>query len=247
MEKAQKKSTQLLLKNYNRELLIVAASVLMSIIFTLINPSFLSWGNIKDIIDMTTIYGLMALGMSFAIISGGIDLSAGAAMALMGIILAKMIKAGVPLVLSLVITLFLGGIFGAINGFLISIMRIQPFIATLATQNIYRGAAFLLTDGYPITGIPDDFRTVIYGEVAAGIRISSILFLIASVVCSIVLKRTRFGNYVYAVGGNEDAARLSGIKTKKIKIGAFWACGICEALAAIVLVANSRMHCGAIL
>ena len=238
MEKAQKNAVQLLMKAYNRELLIVAASILMSAVFTLINPSFISWGNIKDIIDMTTIYGLMALGMSFAIISGGIDLSAGAAMALMGIVLAKMIKAGVPLILSLVITLLLGGIFGAVNGFLISIMRIQPFIATLATQNIYRGAAFLLTDGYPITGIPDNFRTVIYGEVAAGIRISSILFLAASVVCSVILKRTRFGNYVYAVGGNEDAARLSGIKTKKIKIGAFWACGICEALAAIVLVAK---------
>lgn len=230
--------TSLLLKNNSRELLIVLAQVLMIMIFTVINPLFVSWGNMKDIIDMSTIYGLMALGMSFAIISGGIDLSAGAAMALMGIILGRMLKNGVTVPVAIGVTMVSGGFFGFINGFLVSKMRIQPFIATLATQNVFRGIAFLITDGYPITSIPNEFRNVIYGEVIWGIRISSFLFIITAVVMHIVLKYTKFGNYVYAVGGNSEAAKLSGVHVERTKILAFVVCGLCEALAAIALLAK---------
>ncbi|MEG0833314.1 MAG: ABC transporter permease [Oscillospiraceae bacterium] len=232
------KRAKLYLKNYSRELMIVAALIFMVSVFTIINPSFINWGNIKDIIDMSTIYGLMALGMSFAIISGGIDLSAGASMALMGIILAKMVNAGISPLICLPVTILCGGFFGAINGFLIAKMKIQPFIATLATQNIFRGAAFLLTNGYPVTGISSDFRNLIYGEVFSGIRISSFIFIFAAIAATILLKYTKFGNYVYAVGGNIEAARLSGVKCVKTKIMAFVVCGLCEALAAIVLVAK---------
>lgn len=225
-------------KGYSRELFIVVAIIFMIIVFTMINPTFVSWGNIKDIIDMSTIYGLMALGMSFAIISGGIDLSAGASMALMGIILAQMIKAEIPLAICLMVTIVSGGFFGAINGFLIANMKIQPFIATLATQNIFRGVAFLLTNGYPVTGISSEYRGLIYGEVTAGLRISSFIFIITAIIVNIVLRYTKFGTYVYAVGGNAEAARLSGVKCIKTKVYAFVACGLCQALAAIVLVAK---------
>jgi len=230
--------TSLLLKNNSRELLIVLAQVLMIMIFTVINPLFVSWGNMKDIIDMSTIYGLMALGMSFAIISGGIDLSAGAAMALMGILLGKMPKMGIPVPVAIGITIISGGFFGFINGFLVSKMRIQPFIATLATQNVFRGIAFLITDGYPITSIPNEFRNVIYGEVVSGIRVSSFIFIIAAIVMHMVLKYTKFGNYVYAVGGNAEAAKLSGVNVERTKIMAFVTCGLCESLAAIALLAK---------
>ena len=233
-----KNKIAILARNNSRELLIVCAQLFMTVIFTCINPLFVSWGNIVDIIDMASIYGLMALGMSFAIISGGIDLSAGASMALMGVLLGKMLSYNIPVLISVTLTIVSGAFFGAINGFLISKMRIQPFIATLATQNIFRGIAFLMTNGYPITGISDNFRNMIYGEVISGIRISSFIFVIAAIIMHVVLKYTKFGTYVYSVGGNALAANLSGINVDRTKIFAFMMCGLCQALAGIVLLAK---------
>jgi len=226
------------LKNFERELSIAAGIVLMTIIFSLINPIFISWSNIKDIIDQATIYGLMGLGMSFAIISGGIDLSAGSILALVAVILAKMLAAGVSPIIAILVAIVFSAVLGLINGVIVTKMRIQPFIATMATMSLFRGIAYLITGGFPITSMPSAYRKLVYGSIALDMRSSVLILFAFAVITHIILKYTKTGNYIYAVGGNEDAANLSGVKCVLNRNIAYIICAIGSALAGIVLLAK---------
>ncbi len=223
------------IKSYERELSVVLGIFLMGIIFTVFNPIYVSFGNIKDIVDQSSIYGVLALGMAFTIISGGIDLSAGAIVALVGVISAKMLVAGINPWLCIFASLIIGGAIGAVNGFLISKMHIQPFVATLATMNVFRGIAYLITEGFPVSNLDPAFRNIAYGKLPLGIRASILIFIIGAIATHIILKYTRFGTYVYAIGGNREAARLAGVKCEKIEILAYTLGGICFGLGAVIL------------
>ena len=226
------------IKNYERELTIAVGIVIMTIIFTIINPIFISWGNIKDIIDQATIYGLMALGMTFAIISGGIDLSVGSIVAIGAIICAMLINAGTSIAIAIIVSLIACGVLGVINGILITKMRIEAFVATLATLQLYRGVAYLATNGFPVTNMPDAFRDLIYGNIGLNLRSSILIFVVLAVITHIILKYTKTGNYVYAVGGNEDAAKLSGVSCDRTRIIGYTISGFCSGFAGLVLLAK---------
>ena len=225
------------LKDHNRETSLIIALLLMVLIFSVINPIYISIDNMKDIIEQATIYGLMALGMTSVIISGGIDLSVGSVLALICVIVAKFAVKGIPPVLCLLIGLVFGFVLGLINGVLVSKMRLQPFIATLGTMSVYRGVAYTISQGLPVINIPKDYRNLVNGELFPGsLRISIIFFLALAVIYFVILTRTRFGNYTYAIGGNEDSARLSGVKVDFNKIMIYAVGMLGTALAAMIYV-----------
>ena len=225
-------------KNFERELTILVALIAIMAVFTIINPIYMSISNLGDIIEQSVIFGLMGIGMTYVIITGGIDLSVGSILALVAVTAAKLSSGGMNVIGVVLISLALSVFLGIINGFLVSYMKLQPFIATMGTMSVYRGIAYIVTDGFPVSGVPSEFRSVFYGKITTGLRTSVIVLLIFAVVAHIFLKYTRFGNYVYAIGGNEEASRLSGVKVQINKIKAYAVCGIGCGLAAMILIAK---------
>lgn len=199
-------------KNLERELTLLAALVVIVIVFTMINPIYISIFNISDIIEQSVIYGLMGIGMTFVIITGGIDLSVGSVLALTAVTAAKLSSGGMNVLGVTVISLALSAALGAANGFMVSCMKLQPFIATMGSMSIFRGIAYIVTEGFPVSGVDSAFRSVFYGKISVGLRSSVVVLLVFAVIAHILLKYTCFGNYVYAIGGNEEATRLSGVK-----------------------------------
>ena len=178
----------------------------------------------------------MLFRSTFVIITGGIDLSVGSIYALVAVTAAKMSVSGLGVLPVLLISVLLGACLGFINGFLVSKMKLQAFIATMGTMSIYRGIAYIITDGCPVSGIGSEFRGFFYGKLFnSPIRTSVLIFLIFAVVAYILLKYTRFGNYVYGIGGNEEATRLSGVRVDRNKILAYVISGIGCAFAALIL------------
>ncbi|MBU9729081.1 ABC transporter permease [Diplocloster modestus] len=227
-----------IIKNNYRELSVIAAIAIMFIIFGILNPIYISSSNIVDILDQATIYGLMGIGMTMVIITGGIDLSVGSVLALSGCIVANMAVKGLNPVLCLIVGLFAGFAFGLLNGLLVSKMKLQPFIATMGTMSVYRGAAYIITEGYPVLGVPDSFRNILNIKIVGGIRISVLVFIAFAVLIYILLRKTRLGTYIYAIGGNMEAARLSGVRVELTQTMAYAIGMLGTALAGLIQVAK---------
>lgn len=221
-----------------RELSILLGLLVMVLVFTLIEPIYISFVNIRDIFDQATMFGLTAIGMTFVIITGGIDLSVGSLFAIVGVVTAKILVAGVNPLIAIIIALVLGAFLGSINGFLVTKLRLQPFIATMGTMSFYRGVVYIFTGGLPVINIPSVFRRLVYGNVFAGVRGSIFIMIFVAIIAHVIITYTPFGNYIYAIGGNEEATRLSGVKIDKNKIFAYVLCGIGTALAAIISIAK---------
>ncbi len=221
-----------------RELVVVVAIVLLTAVFTALYPAYFSWNTFTQILQQATINGIIAIGMTFAIISGGIDLSVGSVFAIIIVAVGSFTAGGLNPILAAVVGAVLGGLIGSINGFLITKMNLQPFIATLGTMSVFRGVAYVITGGWPVLNIPDSFRDMFNHKIVQGVPNSVILMLILAVIMSIVLNKTRFGNYLYSVGGNEEAAKLSGVNVDRTKIIGYIICGICAAFAGMVMLAS---------
>lgn len=226
------------LKNYSREAAVLAALVLLIIIFSIIEPVYLTTGNMIDIIKQGTINGILAIGITFAIISGGIDLSIGCTFAIVIVAVGQLSVDKVPTLLTLLLGGLLGGLMGTANGLLITKLRLQPFIATLGTMSVYRGLAYVFTGGWPVLGIPDTYRKTFTTKLFWDIPVSILVLFAIAILAHVVLSKTRFGNYLYAVGGNEEASKLSGVNVDLTKIFAYAVCGICAAFAGMIMLAN---------
>jgi ribose transport system permease protein len=185
---------------------VIGLFIMMAIV-TLIDPNFIQLSNLSNIVRQVSINGLIALGMTFVILTGGIDLSVGSVFALTGAVLAKMLIMGVNSFLAVGITLALGLVLGIINGILIAKGRLQAFIATLGTVTLYRGITRVFMEGKPITGFKSDFVDNLGRGYILGIPIPIIILVIAILIAWFLTRRTVFGKEVYAVGGNEK--RLS--------------------------------------
>jgi ribose transport system permease protein len=209
------------------------------VIITMLNPSFLSLSNIFNILRQVSINALIAFGMTFVILTGGIDLSVGSILALSGAVTATLLAAGVDPVLAVAAGLAVGAILGAFNGLIISKGKVAPFIATLATMTIFRGLTLMFTDGKPVTGLGDSTFFQMLGKgYFMGIPVPAITMMISFVILYFILKKTTFGRRVYAVGGNEEAAILSGIKADRIKIYVYSLTGFLSALAGVILMSR---------
>lgn len=222
----------------NRSSSLVVVLLILVLVFSVINPIYLSLYNLVDIIEQATINGLLAIGITFAIITGGIDLSIGSTMAVVIVSTGLMLVNGINLWLCLLAGIAMGFAMGAINGFMVTKMSLQPFIATLGTMSIFRGIAYIMTGGWPVLKIPKAFRTLVDGDILANIPSSVFLLFAFALICHVILRYTRQGTYFLAAGGNEEATRLSGVNTDRSRLYAYGLCGVGAALAGLVMLAR---------
>lgn len=218
-----------------REFAITIALLIMIGIFSSINPVYLKPANLIDIVEQSTINGLLAVGITFAILTAGIDLSVGSTFAVVVVSVGMLVTNGVPPVVGFIAGITIGFLLGAVNGMLITRMKLQPFIATLGMMSVYRGVAFVMTGGWPVLSIPRSFRDFTDGELFFDIPISVLILFAFAGIGHVLLKRTRLGTYLYAIGGNEEATRLSGVNVERSKVIAYAICGTGAALAGMVL------------
>jgi len=207
------------------------------IILWILTPHFLTVSNLLNVAQQTSINAIIAVGLTFVIITAGIDLSVGSILAFAGVVLASVLRAGIPVPLALLIGLSVGLLCGIANGLLISYGRLPPFISTLGMMSVARGAALLYTQGRPISGFSKSFRFLATGEVfhiPAPVIIMAGIYLVAH----FILNRTKLGRYTYAMGGSEEAAILSGVNVKFYKTIVYGISGMLSGLGAIILTAR---------
>jgi len=215
----------------------VAGLIGLCLLLWILTPHFLTVANALNVMEQTSINAIVAVGMTFVIISGGIDLSVGSLVALSGVVLASTLKSGWPVPLAMAAGLGVGAATGLINGLVIAFGRLPPFIMTLGMMSVARGAALLMTDGRPISGFDAGFRSIATGRVL-GVPAPIVLTLAIYAVAHFVLSRTRFGRYVYGIGGNEEATRLSGVNVRFHKTMVYVVSGVTSAIAAVLLTAR---------
>jgi len=228
----------------SRELLVSARQFgtligLLALCATLwiLTPHFLTLSNLLNVAEQTSINAVVAVGMTFVILSAGIDLSVGSIVALAGVVLGHALQSGQPMLVAITLSLATGLLCGLGNGLLISWGALPSFIVTLGTMSIARGAALLFTEGRPISGFSEQFRLLATGRVGF-VPMPVIVTVIIYLAAQFVLTRTTFGRYVYAIGGNEEASRLSGVSIRFHKTGIYGVSGLTSALAAIILTAR---------
>ncbi len=213
--------------------------IILVVIVSILNPSFLQPLNILNLLRQVAINALIAYGMTFVILTGGIDLSVGSILALSSALMAGMMVSGLDPILAIIIGCLLGGIMGMVNGLLITKGKMAPFIATLATMTVFRGLTLVYTDGNPITGLSDSRLFQLFGRgYFLGIPVPAITMIIAFIILYIILQKTPFGRKTYAIGGNEKAALISGIKVPRVKIMIYSLAGLLSALAGAILISR---------
>ncbi|UVC07588.1 ABC transporter permease [Rhizobium sp. TH2] len=225
--------------------------IILMIVFTVLKPSFIDPINVFNIMRQISITGLIALGMTFVILTAGIDLSVGALLALCGMVAAIVAKGGAASTLSLsasegtgygwfaalLAAVIVGSAAGGIQGLTITKLKVPPFVVTLGGLTIFRGLTLMLSNGGPISGFTPDMRWFGTGLIGP-VPVPVIIFAIAAVLCHIVLRYTRYGRAVYAVGGNAEAARLSGLRVDRVLVSVYVIVGFFSGLAAFVLSAR---------
>nr|WP_243207101.1 ABC transporter permease [Mediterraneibacter hominis] len=214
--------------------------ILLFVISMVFVPRFATTGNILNVLIQISINALIACGMTFVILSDGIDLSVGSVAALAGVVGASVIKlmpdagVAVSLVMILLTSLVIGGICGCINGFCIAKLNVPPFIATLAMMNVARGLAYVATDAKPVFGLPESFGFVGLRKIGP-IPVSIILMVIVLMIAYIILSKTAYGRHIYAVGSNQEVSKLTGISVMKIRFSVYIISGFLSALGGLVL------------
>jgi ribose transport system permease protein len=204
-------------------------------IFTYLSPYFLTIRNLRDIFSQISEIGIMAVGSALVIITGGIDLSVGAVLAVSLMVTAWLFKdCNVPFILSLIAGLLVGAFVGLLNGVLATYGRIQPFVATLATMSACSGIALFITNGHPITGFPD-FYTALTSTSVFGIPLETIILVSVYLITAFWLRFRPNGRALYALGGNEEVARLSGLNVQLTKVGVYVIAGFLAALAGVIV------------
>ncbi|MEG0497985.1 MAG: ribose ABC transporter permease [Carnobacterium sp.] len=232
-------------KNSRKELIgklgPLLALIVLVIFVTILNPGFVAPNNLLNLLRQVSTNALIAFGMTFVILTGGIDLSVGSTLALSSALMAGGIVSGLDPLLAMILAVIAGALLGGFNGLLITKGKMAPFIATLATMTIFRGATLVFTNGNPITGIGDSFIFKFIGRgYLFGIPFPVILMLICFTVLYILLHKMTFGRKVFAIGGNEKAAFIAGIKSERIKIAIYAISGMMASVAGIII--TSRLN-----
>jgi ribose transport system permease protein len=220
-----------------RQLGTFAGLLALCLILWAATPHFLTVSNLLNVLEQTAINAIVAVGMTFVIISGGIDLSVGSILAVSGIALGIALQSGAGAPLAIVLALAVGTVCGLANGALVTFGRLPPFIATLGMMSVARGAALMLAEGRPISGFGEEFRVLATGRVLM-VPAPAIIAAGIYAVAHFVLANTVFGRAAYAIGGNEEAARLSGVHVRYHKTAIYGVAGLMSAAAAVILTAR---------
>jgi len=224
--------------NRNRILFPFATLITLIVISSLVSPYFLTIINIKHLLAQVAIIAVLAVGETYVILTGGIDLAPGSILALGGAVSAALIKwFGLPVPIGMLAGLFIGALAGATNGILVARVKIPSFIVTLAMLAIGRGATLVVTNGRPITGFPHGLSAI--ASYIGPIPVLIIIVFVVYVLAQLVLSYTKLGRYIYAIGGNEQAVRVVGINVNRVKLFVFIFSGVCAALGGIMM--NARL------
>ncbi len=238
-------ANSLIQKNSIKNLLInnILYIMLFVLILTLsmLSPKFLTIPNITSILREASFQGIIAVGMTMVIILAQIDLSIGSVVAFSAVVNALLIKMGVPIPFAILLTLILSGMWGLLNGWVTAFFNLHAFLVTLATMTLIRGITYTITGGYPISGLPMSFLKLGSGSLF-GIPVSIIYMAVIYIVGIFVLTKTPFGRAIYAIGGNAESARLSGINVNKVKISVFVIIAVLSGFVGIIL--SSRLMSG---
>ena len=221
--------------HYGRQFGTLLGLIGLSIVLWIMTPYFLTVSNLLNVDQQTSINAIIAVGMTFVIITAESDLSVGSLVAFSGVVLASVLQAGVPLPIAILVGPGVGLFCGMINGLLITHGRLPPFISTLGMMSVARGAALLYTKGRPVSGFSENFRYLATGEI---FHIPVPVIIMVCIFAHLVWNRTKLGRYAYAIGGNEEAAILSGINVKLYKTMVYALCGMLSGLAALILTAR---------
>ncbi len=232
--KQQNKTKDFILKN-----IIYIAFIIMLLGLSVSARAFLTTNNLINVLRQATVVGVLSMGMTYVIISGGIDLSVGSTMALASCIAAAYAttSTAIPLPIAILLGCLAGMAVGLINGIVVSYLGVVPFIATLGMQYAIRGVALVYTSGRPINALTASYTNIGKGYVGF-VPVPVILFIIIALIAWFFLAKTQFGRYIYAIGGNEQAALVSGLRVKRIKCIAYVINGLTAALAWIILSAR---------
>nr|WP_255654623.1 ABC transporter permease [Cohnella sp. REN36] len=227
-----------MLRKYGLILILLLAVVVLSIV----SDTFLTFTNLMNVLRQVSINGILAVGMTLVILTGGIDLSIGSLMAVSAVIAASTVSdSSGATILALVLGMLASGFLGGVSGTMSAKLRVAPFVATLAMMTIGRGIALLYTNGRPIIVDSPSFKYLGQGYVGP-IPVPVLIFVVIAALVAVLLYRTKFGRYIFAVGGNENASRVSGIRVDRIKIGVYAINGLLSGLAGILLA--SRISSG---
>jgi ribose transport system permease protein len=217
-----------------REVNVLMAMIVVGALISLYTPYFLTTNNLMGVFRAFSLTAIMSIGMVMVIITGGIDLSVGSAMGLASLVTALAFDAGFSQAASISAGIGVGITFGLVNGLLITAIGLPPFIATLGTLSIGRGLMYMVTHGVPVTPeTPISFSTLGQGYVGL-VPVPVVIMLVLMVVFALIMQRTRFGRHVYATGGNEHAARLSGVKTNRVKLAVYTLSSTIASVAGII-------------
>lgn len=222
---------------HNRRVGTLAGLLLLCALLSYLSPFFFTTSNLLNVMEQTSINAVIAVGMTFVILSAGIDLSVGSLVALSGVVMANRLQADWPLPAAISAGVFTSSLCGLLSGLLITRGKLPPFIATLGMMSVARGAALLFTDGRPISGFAEGLRWLSTGRIL-GVPLPIPLTILLYALASVVLNRTRFGRYVYAIGGNEEATRLSGVAVGFHKTVVYIVSGLTAGFASVLLTAR---------
>ena len=210
----------------------------LGVILSFISSNFLTVTNLLNVVRQIAVNGILAIGMTIVCLTGGIDLSVGSIVAFSGIIAAGMLRdTGYPIIIIVLAAIVVGAVCGLYNGYFVAYWNAAPFVVTLSMMTIARGMTYVYSDGRPISNLRTEFLTIGKGSIA-GIPIPTLILVVVFILGSIMLTKLKFGRYVYAVGGNENAAMVSGINVKRIKMMVYVLSGIACGIAAIILTAR---------
>jgi len=234
----KRKATKLFNKEWLIEQKSLIALILLITVVAFMNEYFFTVDNLLNILRQTSVIAIIAAGMTLVILTAGIDLSVGSILALCGAFAASMISLEIPIAIAVPVSLLGGALLGSATGGIIAKGKVQAFIATLVTMTLLRGVTMVYTEGRPIsagfTDVADNFAWFGTGYVF-GIPVPVWIMIVVFAAIWYLLNHTRFGRYVYALGGNESATRLSGINVDRVKIGVYAICGLLSALAGIII------------
>lgn len=225
------------LRELSRRFGLVLSFIVLCVVLSLLSDRFLTPSNAINVLRQSTINGIIAIGMTYVILTAGIDLSVGAILALSTVVTADLLQKGLPVPLALAVGLGLGAGLGFVNGLIITQGRVPPFVATLGMMTVARGLTLTYTQGRPITGLPEGFRFVGVGSLGP-IPMPIIIAGLAFFVCYVLLMRTRVGEYIFALGNNPVAARYAGIAADRYVAFVYSVAGLLAALAGMILAAR---------
>jgi len=211
----------------------------LGIILSIATPTFLKPTNLMNILRQVSINGILAIGMSLVCLTGGIDLSVGSIVAFSGILTAGMLNfTSLPIPVIVIIAVLVGAAMGLVNGYFVAYWNAPAFVVTLSMMTIGRGLTYIYCDGKPISKLPDEFLQIGKGSVLGGLPVPTIILIIVFIIFATMLAKFKLGRYIYAVGGNAQAAMVSGINVRLVTMLVYVFSGLCCGIAAVVLTAR---------